>query len=103
MHVEFLGIPRQRVGMSEVIIDADTLGDVLRTLGERFPSLGDLIMRWAAPLHVGNFGGLPIKITWSILGLAPPLLFVTGFIMWWTRVVRPRWLASRRENAETAA
>lgn len=43
MHVEFLGIPRQRVGMSEVIIDADTLGDVLRTLGERFPSLGDLI------------------------------------------------------------
>lgn len=43
MHVEFLGIPRERVGVSEVVLDAETLGDVLRTLGERFPSLSGLI------------------------------------------------------------
>ena len=34
-------------------------------------------------------------MAWLVLGLAPPLLFVTGFIMWWTRVVRSRWLARR--------
>jgi uncharacterized iron-regulated membrane protein len=51
-------------------------------------SLGDVILTWLTPLHVGNFGGLPVKIAWLILGLAPPVLFVTGFITWWTRVVR---------------
>jgi molybdopterin converting factor small subunit len=43
MYVEFLGIPRQRAGVSEVIVEADTLGQVLRTLGERFPGLRELI------------------------------------------------------------
>ena len=61
---------------------------------------GDVIMAWVAPLHVGNFGGFGIRLAWAILGLAPALLFVTGFIMWWTRVVKPRWL-SQRENRAT--
>jgi len=43
MYVEFLGIPRQRVGLSEVAIDAETLGQLVRTLGEQFPALADLI------------------------------------------------------------
>jgi molybdopterin converting factor small subunit len=43
MYVECLGIPRERAGVSEVVIEADTLGQVLRTLGERFPALRDLI------------------------------------------------------------
>jgi uncharacterized iron-regulated membrane protein len=55
-------------------------------------SSGDVIMAWVAPLHVGSFGGMTVRIAWLVLGLAPALLFVTGFIMWWTRVVRPRWL-----------
>ena len=46
-------------------------------------------------LHVGNFAGNGVRGLWLLLGLAPPLLFVTGFTMWWTRVVRPRWRASR--------
>ena len=78
-------------------------GAILPNPPETRRTLGDAIMRWAAPLHVGNFGGLPIKITWSILGLAPPLLFVTGFLMWLTRVVRPRWLTARRGKVDTAA
>jgi len=43
MHVEFLGIPRERVGLSEVVIDAGTFGDVLRALGQRFPAFTDLM------------------------------------------------------------
>jgi uncharacterized iron-regulated membrane protein len=42
-------------------------------------------------LHVGSFGGWPVKTIWLVLGLAPPVLFVTGFIMWWHRVPSP-WL-----------
>jgi uncharacterized iron-regulated membrane protein len=53
-------------------------------------SAGDLVMAWVGPLHVGSFGGLGVRIAWLVLGLTPSLLFATGFLMWWTRVVRPR-------------
>jgi uncharacterized iron-regulated membrane protein len=51
---------------------------------------GDLILSWIAPLHFGNFGGFAVKIIWSILGLAPAVLFATGFFVWWNRVIRKR-------------
>jgi molybdopterin converting factor small subunit len=44
MHVEFLGIPRERAGISEVEIDAATLGQAVATLAIRFPSLRELIV-----------------------------------------------------------
>jgi molybdopterin converting factor small subunit len=43
MHVEFLGIPRERVGISDLIVDAQTLGQLLTTLRARYPSLAELI------------------------------------------------------------
>ena len=43
MHVEFLGIPRERVGVSDLVVDAQTLGQLLATLRERFPSFVDLV------------------------------------------------------------
>ena len=49
MHVEFLGIPRERAGIAEVEIDATTLGDVLGILAVRFPALRELIT--AGGLH----------------------------------------------------
>lgn len=55
-------------------------------------TIGDVVMAWVAPLHVGSFGGFGVKLVWLVLGLAPALLAVTGIIMWWTRVVRARWI-----------
>jgi uncharacterized iron-regulated membrane protein len=83
--------------LTSVYLDQYT-GEVLEheTTTER--SAGDVIMAWVAPLHVGNFAGNGIRAAWLILGLSPPLMFVTGFIMWWTRVVRPRWLTARRSG-----
>ncbi|WP_321472297.1 PepSY-associated TM helix domain-containing protein [uncultured Paludibaculum sp.] len=51
-------------------------------------SAGDEVIRWIVPLHFGLFGGLPIRILWSVLGLTPALLFVTATMMWWNRVLR---------------
>ena len=51
-------------------------------------SAGDVVMDWVGPLHFGTFGGVAIRVAWFALGLTPPTLFVTGFLMWWTRVVR---------------
>ncbi len=43
MYVEFLGIPRERVGVSELVIEAPTLGELLEGLRQRFPEFGDLM------------------------------------------------------------
>lgn len=43
MWVEFLGIPRQRVGVAEVEIEAETLGQALGALATRFPAFGELL------------------------------------------------------------
>jgi molybdopterin converting factor small subunit len=44
MHVEFLGIPRARAGVSELEIEAETLGQLLGALADRFPDLNELIV-----------------------------------------------------------
>jgi molybdopterin converting factor small subunit len=43
MYVELLGIPRERAGISELEVQADTLGQLLGALATRCPALGDLI------------------------------------------------------------
>ena len=45
MHVEFFGIPRERAGVSELDIDAATVGELLESLAERFPGLRELMTR----------------------------------------------------------
>jgi uncharacterized iron-regulated membrane protein len=37
------------------------------------------------PLHYGNFGGLTVKILWSLGGLSPGLLAITGFLIFLRR------------------
>jgi molybdopterin converting factor small subunit len=58
MYVEFLGIPRQRAGLSELEVEAATLGQLLGRLAARCPALRDLIT--ADGLHpsiVANLNG----------------------------------------------
>lgn len=62
----------------------------------------DQVIYWLAYLHFGRIGGIGIpckgpgfcdqatKATWAFFGLAPAAMFVTGAIMWWNRVLRPR-------------
>ena len=44
MHVEFLAIPRRLAGISEIEVQANTLGELLTTLSVRFPSLSEFII-----------------------------------------------------------
>jgi uncharacterized iron-regulated membrane protein len=69
--------------------------------------VGDQVIYWLAYLHFGRINGIGIpcsgpglcdqatKAIWAVFGLAPAAMAVTGALMWWNRVVRPR-LASRR-------
>jgi uncharacterized iron-regulated membrane protein len=73
-----------------------------RRIPRRNYSFGDQIVRWFSFLHFGNFAGWRVKALWTILGLAPPFLFVTGVLMWWNRVLSPGARRSRRRT-EVAA
>ena len=76
--------PAGTADLTSVYLDQFT-GEMLADPPRARRTAGDVVMAWVAPLHVGGFGGFGVKFTWLILGLAPPLLFVTGFLMWWTR------------------
>jgi uncharacterized iron-regulated membrane protein len=51
---------------------------------------GDDTLAWFARLHFGRTFGRTLEALWVIVGLCPTVLFVTGAIMWWNRVLRDR-------------
>lgn len=54
------------------------------------PRVGDSVLYWLTALHFGRFGGWSTKLLWALVGIAPVVMFATGGIMWWLRVVRSR-------------
>ena len=54
----------------------------------KVPRLGDTALFWLTRLHFGRWGGIPTKVLWTIFGLVPSVLFITGVYMWWNRAVR---------------
>jgi uncharacterized iron-regulated membrane protein len=55
---------------------------------------GDQMLYWMAQAHFGRFAGIPVKIIWTVIGLMPAALFVTGALMYWKRVLEP-WLGRK--------
>jgi uncharacterized iron-regulated membrane protein len=56
---------------------------------------GDEFIAWLVRMHFGRYGGMGVRITYVIIGLLPAVMFVTGAIMWWNRVLR-RWVEQMR-------
>ena len=64
--------------------------------------IGDQVIYWLAYLHFGRINGIGIpcrgpglcdqttKFVWALAGLAPAVMFITGTVMWWNRVVRKK-------------
>jgi uncharacterized iron-regulated membrane protein len=55
------------------------------------------IVQAATPLHYGEWGGMALRIAWFLVGLMPPVLFITGVMMWWVP------FGARRKAARKAA
>jgi uncharacterized iron-regulated membrane protein len=76
--------------------------------------LVDQILYWLAYLHFGRINGIGIpcggpgacdiatKSVWAAIGLIPGVMFVTGAMMWWSRVVRKR-LKTQRSTKDLKA
>lgn len=58
----------------------------------------DRVMEWMVRLHFGRWRSHTLKAVWVIMGLIPAVMFLTGGIMWWNRVVRKPRVAKVRER-----
>jgi uncharacterized iron-regulated membrane protein len=62
-------------------------GGVVEVQGPGPASPGHALTSWVRPLHAGDLGSPFLKLIWFLGALAPPLLFATGFRIWWIRLV----------------
>lgn len=85
-------------GGNHVYLDPST-GTVLAVSKAADQPLGVRIFAAFAPIHYGEFGGLPIKLLWGLLGAIPSVLFVTGLLTWWRPNRRKAPLVVREEPA----
>jgi uncharacterized iron-regulated membrane protein len=74
-------------------------GELLQRADQSGRTAGDRFLTWLGLLHVGSFGGWPVRLAWLVTGLTFPLLFITGFVMWWNRIVVRTMPARIRESA----
>ena len=72
---------------NSVRMDAQS-GELLQINRFAEKPLGERIEATFFPLHVGNFGGLPVKLLYVLIGLTPGALAITGFLLWWRRAGR---------------
>ena len=78
----YMGVPEPFTAFVEFISAPDP-----ELMGDR---PGDLALAWLSRLHFGRWQSGSLKALWAVLGMAPVIMFVTGLLMWWNRVVRKR-------------
>ncbi len=90
----YLGIPEPFEHLADWLQPPTAATDGMRFV--------DHVIYWIAYLHFGRINGIGIpcsgpgfcdqatKAVWAIFGMAPAAMFVTGAIMWWNRLRRPR-------------
>ena len=81
----YLGMPEPLTNLVERYSDPEV------QYGDR---PGDIALNWLSRLHFGRWRdpvwGPWFKALWAGIGLVPAIMFVTGLLMWWNRVVRRR-------------
>jgi uncharacterized iron-regulated membrane protein len=70
-------------------------GDYLSTYNLNEQGVGTKTLDSFRRLHFGSWGGLTVRIIWSVVGVIPLLLAITGAYMWWTRRNKKRRKRSR--------
>jgi len=93
--------PLLPLSVSEAVISFQpATGRILSDISSARWTAGERLSLSIYSVHFGDFGGWPVKVVWAVLGLVPVLLTVTGYVMWWNRVLRKKWVRLRavRQN-----
>jgi uncharacterized iron-regulated membrane protein len=84
------------IGRNEISIDA--AGRVLGIRRIADESAGARIQASFTPIHYGENGGIAIRAVWSLAGVAPTLLFITGILVWFRK--KPRRSVEQNRSLE---
>ncbi len=87
-------------GRSFVYLDPFS-GTVLRVDDARAAPAGTRVMNLIYPLHTGEWAGTATRVVQVVVGISPGALFLSGFLMWWNRVVVRRLHAYRRNHIQS--
>lgn len=79
------------IGYQDFAIDQYS-GQIIKVYTAGTGSAGDVLLDWQWPLHSGHAFGWPGRILVLLVGLACPILYITGVI---------RWLQKRRAKANS--
>ncbi len=81
------GVPGLSAFWSERIVSLDQYSGAI--LDVRAPdtrrSAGETFLDWQWPLHSGQAFGMPGRLLVCASGLACPVIYATGFLMWWRK------------------
>ncbi|MES2657237.1 MAG: PepSY-associated TM helix domain-containing protein [Verrucomicrobiota bacterium] len=84
--IEEQGVLRSQYG--SIIVFNGATGELKSATPASQAGVWGQILDSFRPLHYGTFGGLPVKILWSLGGLAPAILALSGTFLWWKRKFR---------------
>ncbi len=76
---------KSKTGKRLMLIVDQYSGKILLDSETDFPDTGNSYLSWVTPLHFGTFGGWPTRILALLGSLMLPVMFVSGFIIWWSR------------------
>ncbi|CAG5006036.1 hypothetical protein DYBT9275_03710 [Dyadobacter sp. CECT 9275] len=76
-----------RIGDTFVYLHHNSGQVISVRLWDKLPA-GVKLIESMFPLHFGTFGGHFTRILWVILGLLPGVLYYTGFVIWWNKLVK---------------
>lgn len=81
------GVPGLSAFWSERIVSVDQYSGAI--VDVRAPdtrrSAGETFLDWQWPLHSGQAFGIPGRLLVCASGLACPVIYATGFLMWWRK------------------
>lgn len=97
-----LDYPYNAGSYSGALVQLDLDATPKLILDPRTMSAGGWVNGQLWGLHTGTWGGAWSKTLYLIVGLLPPALLVTGFLLWWYRHQQKR-LAMTRRSATTTS
>jgi uncharacterized iron-regulated membrane protein len=80
-----LDYPSNVGSYSGVLTQLTNNGNVQLIIDPRTMSLGGWANQQLWGLHTGTWAGVCSKMLYLMIGLLPPILLVTGFLLWWYR------------------
>lgn len=73
-------------------------GEMLLNTEKDFANTGKIPLNWLTSIHYGTFGGMPTRIVALLASLVAPILFVSGFIIWWGRWKKRKKIGHNKEH-----